>query len=108
MQEVDVVGQEILAKVLELTGYSRGIFQGGQSRGTASAKRKIYAMMRYCNHPEIGQLSIKRIGEVCGVDYTVVRHHLNKHGPMEVWDFHATKVAPAESPKPITSVDGAD
>ena len=87
--ETDVIGQEILAKVLMMTGYSRGVLASDRSPRNVAARERIYALMRSCEHPECPQLSLRRIAQLCHADVANIRTRIRKHGQLEPWKFQA-------------------
>lgn len=91
---VDVVGQEILAKVLNITGYTRGILASDRSPKNVVAREQIYSLLRSCNHPDCAQLSLRRIARLVGTDVANVRLRIQKHGEIKNWLFETEEGLP--------------
>jgi hypothetical protein len=91
--ECDVIANEILARVLLLTGYERGVLAADRSPGNVRARSQIVALMRSCVHPQCAQLSLRRIGRVCGMDVASVRKRIASIDPVAPWSFRESGVA---------------
>jgi hypothetical protein len=83
----DVIANEILARVLLITGYERAVLHADRSPGNVRARGRIVAMMRACEHPKCAQLSLRRIGAVCGMDVASVRKRIAAADPVRPWSF---------------------
>jgi hypothetical protein len=87
LENTDIIASEILAKVLEGTGYSHAVLFSDRSPRNVRARELIYALMRSCEHPDCAQLSLRRIGKICAVDAANVRHRIRKFGELQTWKF---------------------
>jgi hypothetical protein len=83
----DVIANEILARVLLMTGYERAVLAADRSPGNVRARAQIVALMRACVHPQCAQLSLRRIGAVCGMDVASVRKRIAATEPVAQWSF---------------------
>ncbi len=87
MNDIDVVGQEVLAKILTKLDCTTGVLYGDRSPRNVKIRQQIYSLMRSCVHPECPQLSLNRIAKLCNTNVCTVRHRIQAQGATPLWKF---------------------